>query len=468
MNTNRDSISALIRHAACIGGEQIPDDVMQWTALLFKDTVSCILAGGTADGIPAIRDSFLLWGGHPQATVLGFGDKTSAPSVAFINAVMGHARDFDDTHDAAVHHGCVTIVPALLAVTELMGTTGRSNVSGREFIAALAIGLDVANRIGMAFIPYLDTGWLPTTLWGPFGCVAACGRLMGFDESTMANAFGLAYSAIHGNRQALIEGKLAKRIQPGFSAQAGVQAAYFAASGLTAATEIVDGNYGIPALYTSGQCDREWLTDNLGITFETSRVSIKPYPSCRCTHAVIDAAMTLMREHAFTWQDISKGIIHLPPQAMGQVGHPFQIRDNPTVDAQFNAPYTAALTFIHGKLVLDDFRPEAIRSRDDIVKLATQFVCVEFEKEASGLVPVDMAIILKDGRRMEVRITTPKGGPDNPLTNEEMTMKFTDCLNHAVKKYSVDERDAIEALLNNILDAESIDIGTLTTHAKKD
>ncbi len=457
MNKNNDSINGLVRHAAGIGVDDIPDDVMQWSAVLFQDTVACILAGSTADGIGAIRESLLEWGGNPQATVLGFGDKTSAPSAAFINAVMGHARDFDDTHDAAIHHGCVTIVPALLAVAEQVGTTSR-RVSGREFIAALAVGLDVANRIGLAFIPYLHTGWLPTTLWGPFGCVAACGRLLGFDADTMANAFGLAYSAIHGNRQALVEGRLAKRMQPGISAQAGVQAACLAARGLTGATSIIDGDFGIPALYTSGKCDRKWLTEDLGTLFETSNVSIKPYPSCRCTHAVIDAAMSLQKEHAFSGQDVDEGTIYLPPQAMGQVGHPFEIRDNPTVDAQFCAPYTAALTLINGKVGLDDFRPEAIRDRDDVVALAAKFSCVEFEKDASGLVPIVFSITLKDGRRVETRVESPKGSPSHALTEQEMATKFNDCLDHAVRTYSEGERAEMLSRLRGVLTSDPLNL----------
>lgn len=96
---------------------------------------------------------------------------------------------------------------------------GSSADGGKEFLAALAVGLDVANRLGMAFGPFLHTGWLPTTLWGPFGAAVACGRIMHLDEDQMMNAAGLAYSQIHGNRQALVDGSLAKRIQPAFSAQ---------------------------------------------------------------------------------------------------------------------------------------------------------------------------------------------------------------------------------------------------------
>lgn len=458
MKHHDDSICALVKHAANTRAEDIPDDVMQWTGVLLLDTVACILAGGTAEGIAAVRDGFLLWGGNPQATVLGFGDRTGAPTAAFINAAMGHARDYDDTHDGALHHGCVTIVPALLATAEVMQSNPvsgkdpfpRRAVSGREFIAALAVGLDVANRLGMAFIPHLHTGWLPTTLWGPFGCVAACGRLLGFDETAMANAFGLAYSTIHGNRQALIEGKLAKRMQPGFTAQAGVQAAFFAARGVTAAVNLIDGEFGIPALHSGGQCDRTRLTEGVGAVFETSNISIKPYPSCRCTHAVIDAALTLQREQSVTREEIARGTICLPPQAMGQIGRPFRIRDNPTVDAQFSAPYTAALAFMNGKVVLDDFAPETIRERRSIVHLAEKFCCVEFEKNEPGLVPVEMSVELNDGRRADVRVEHPKGGPGNPLTEQELSVKFNDCLDHAVQAYSREDRDKILACLRGV------------------
>ena len=200
MGTAVDSIYKLAEHAANTLTEHIPDLVLNHTVTLFRDTMGCIVAGGGSDGISELAEVMNFWGGKKQSTVFSHDERTSAPEAAFLNSVMGHANDFDDTHDRAVNHGCVTIVPALIAACEAIhpARNDRINrsvpprlVTGREFIAALAVGLDVANRLGMAFVSYLHTGWLPTTLWGPFGCAAACGRIIKLDPGENAQWFVL-------------------------------------------------------------------------------------------------------------------------------------------------------------------------------------------------------------------------------------------------------------------------------------
>lgn len=459
-----DSIYPLVRHAAFFDNELLPAPVFEITRDLFLDTLGCIVSGSRAKGIAPLREMVHFWGGNRQATIFCFDEKTSAPNAAFLNAVMGHANDYDDTHDAALNHGCVTLVPALLATCEALspkdegdaGAIAFRKISGKEFITALAIGLDVSNRLGMAFIPYLHVGWLPTTLWGPFACAAACGRLLKLDVDKMHNAFGLAYSQIHANRQGLVDGVLSKRIQPGFSASAGIQAAFFAAHGITGARNIVDGVFGLKALYTGGQIDADYLSDGIGTIFETLNVSIKPYPCCRCTHPVIDAALSLKKEHGIKWQEIQEGTIALPPQSMGQIGNPFVVRDNPTVDAQFSAQYTTALALISGWPRLEDFTKENVLSREDVAALGSRFKVYEFERNQPGLVPIEMRIRLKDGRNLHTRISEPKGSRKNPLNREELLFKFNNCLDNAAKTYMPEDRDRIITGIDHILELDDM------------
>jgi len=463
----KDPITSLVAHAANIAPDAIPTEVLQHSANLLRDTVACILAGSSAAGVQAVRETRLFWGGAPQATVAVFGDRTSTPSAAFINSVMGHARDFDDTHDAALNHGCVTIVPALLAVAEMLGEKASASAlpvrrlppTGKEFTAALAVGLDVANRLAMAFAPYLHTGWLPTTLFGPLGVAAGCGRLLGFDRERMADAFGLAYAQVHGNRQALVDGTLAKRIQPAFSASAGIQAAFLALRGVSGPRRLIDGAFGYPALYTDGQINTACVTGRLGEFFETSNVSIKPYPSCRCSHPVIDAALRLRREHSVAPEDIASGCIWLPPKSMGQVGNPFAIRTNPTVDAQFSAQYTAALTLLYGTPRLADFDADAVRTRQDIIKLAGCFRTVEHAQDCPGPVPTEVSVTLRSGDTLTARIEHIKGSPGNPMREDELVDKFHDCADHAARPFSADDRQRLLNFCNTILDAEDITAG---------
>ncbi len=465
-----DPINYLINHTLAMQEDKIPADVLNKTQELFQDTLACILAGSTSEGIKPLFDTLQLWGGHKQATVFGFSEQTSVPFAAMVNSAMGHARDFDDTHDKALNHGCVTLVPALLALAEFLSSPANAEkskqqgipfrkISGREFLAALAVGLDVANRLGLAFIPYLHTGWLPTTLWGAFGCAAAGARLLKMDIEQTSDAFGLAYSQIHGNRQALVDGALAKRMQPGFSAFAGIQSLFMALKGISGARNILQGAFGISELYADSNIDIERITKDLGTSFETSNISIKPYPSCRCTHAVIDAALKIKKEHEFGISDIVSGEISLPPASMGQVGNRFKLRENPTVDAQFSAQYTAALAFIKGKPVLRDFEAEVVSSSDEIIALASLFKTVEFRQDTREMTPIEMKVQLGDGRILEACIDSSLGSPGNPMSREDTLFKFNDCLDNCVKHYTMKQKDELLDSIRNMMNLD--DISTL-------
>jgi 2-methylcitrate dehydratase PrpD len=308
----------------------------------------------------------------------------------------------------------------------------------------------------MAFIPYLHIGWLPTTLWGPIGVAIACGRLLGLGRRELADAAGLAYAQIHGNRQALLDGTLAKRLQPGFSAAAGVQAAVMALHGVTGARSLIDGAYGIPALYTSDKIDAGYLGDKLGEEFEALNVSIKPYPACRCSHPVIDGVLSLQEEQAFDSKDLVEGIIRLPPQSMGQIGNPFRVRENPTVDAQFSAQFAAALVCVEGRPRLKHFEAEAVRDAIEVLELAARFRTEPFEPNAPGLVPVEVEIQLKDGRRLKRRIEDPKGSRSNPMTPEEQRFKFDDCLDNSLKATTEEERRKLLDMIGSIQELENV------------
>ncbi len=171
---------------------------------------------------------------------------------------------------------------------------------------------------------------------------------------------------------------------------------------------------------------------------------------------MIDAALSLKKEHGIDWRQIQEGTIALPPQSMGQIGNPFVVRDNPTVDAQFSAQYTAALALISGRPRLEDFTRESILSREDVAALASRFQVYEFEKDQAGLVPIEMQIRLQDGRSVQTRVSAPKGSPQNPLDREELLFKFNNCLDNGAKTYTREDRDRIIAGIDRILELDDL------------
>ncbi len=453
----KDPISTFADFAAGFPAPDVPMQVISKSAELFLDTLGCIYGGSGAAGVEESLEVFDLWGGKEQATVYGLGTRVSAPAAAFVNSVAAHARDFDDTHDAAVNHGCVTVVPAMLAAVQALA---QLKPSGKEFLASLAVALDISNRISLSIIRQLHVGWLPTTITGPFAAACGVGRLLRLNTEQMRHAFGFAYAQVHGNRQALADGALAKRMQPAFSAVAGLQSALFAAKGLTAAENIISGEFGLPVLYNGGNIDLSRLTDDLGERWETENISIKPYPSCRCTHPVIDAALELREEMTASGIDpktaLESGSIYLPPPSYGQIGRDFTIRGNPTVDAQFNAQYTAALTFIHGKPRLADFEAERIVEREEISALAGRFRSVEFDRENSGLSPIEMEIRLTGGKTLKRRIEYPTGSPEKPISGEALMEKFRDNLSYSANPLAEKEGKEIVKALEELPEAADV------------
>jgi 2-methylcitrate dehydratase PrpD len=253
-----------------------------------------------------------------------------------------------------------------------------------------------------------------------------------------------------------LDGTLAKRLQPGFSAVAGLNAAVMALHGLSGARNLIDGAFGIPALYTAGKVDEEFLLEGVGREYEAMNVSIKPYPACRCTHPVIDGIMQLKKRHVFSGRDVAAGLIRLPPQSMGQIGNPFRIRDNPTVDAQFSAQFTAALTCVEGRPVIRHFEAENVRNAAEVKELAARFRVEPFEPNAPGLVPVEVEIRLRDGRRVETRIEDPKGSRANPLNTEELRFKVNDCLDNSLKPPAEKERNKLLEITGDVRELEDI------------
>jgi 2-methylcitrate dehydratase PrpD len=155
-------------------------------------------------------------GGCRESRVLLRGIRLPAPQAALLNASMGHALDFDDTLDTggSIHPG-VSVLAAALATADRLGV-----VSGRDFLLAVALGLDVSCRIAVAST--LDRGWHRTVAIGVFGAAAAAGKLLGLTAEQMLNAFDIAYSHAAGNRQRILDGALTKRLQAGQAAGAGV------------------------------------------------------------------------------------------------------------------------------------------------------------------------------------------------------------------------------------------------------
>ncbi|WP_029001002.1 MmgE/PrpD family protein [Azohydromonas australica] len=429
----------LARFAARIDASRLDDTVVKAVKTNILDTLSCALAGSSAKAISEIRGLVEEWAGTPQADMFVFGGRFPAHHAAFVNGGMSHARDYDDTHDAAILHAGVTAVPAAIAAGQLRG-----GLSGAELVAAVAAGLEVTCRLGIATeVDIVESGFIYTSLLGYFGATAAAGRALGLDEAQMLNAFGIVYSSVAGNHQVTRDASLMKRLQPGLAAQAAVLAVQLAQRGIRGAQHVFEGADGFIRVYLHGRVDPAIVRKDLGQRFELLNLSYKPYPCCRDTHAAVDAALKLRTKTQRSPDDIESIRVGVTGPGYQMVCVPEQVRLAPRtiVEAQFSIPYTVAAAWVDGQLGMKHFSDEGLQ-RTDILALAKRvqpYVDDEIDRDWHRFVtPARMIVRFRDGTTVEERIDYPKGHPNNPMSDAEFAAKSADCATFTARPLASD------------------------------
>jgi 2-methylcitrate dehydratase PrpD len=391
-------------------------------------------------------------GGRPDSTLWGTSTRVPATEAAFANGIAARCRELDDVHEGSPRIGLghgghvnVMVIPGALAVAESLDRP----VSGRELIAAIAVGGDLIPRLRMAAGEAGRLGWEGPTL-GPFGVAAACGRLYGFDEATMANAMGAAYAHCSGNVLSTSDGTWDVWLNAGTAARAGVGAADLARRGHRGARAVLLGSSGLYPLYFRGEYHERALLDGLGSEFESANVSIKPYSACKCTHNAIYTATELVRRHRIDLADIERIEVRTCEYNMriAVLDEHGQTKYKPRTvnDAQFSMPFSIATALRKGT-VFPDVLTEATLDDPEILALARRVeVRAVPEKEElakkEGYPPDDVDIHVRGGAVFEGCEPFTKGHPGNPMSFDEVVAKLGKCASLAAQPPSRKRLDA--------------------------
>ncbi|MEU4420736.1 MmgE/PrpD family protein [Actinoplanes sp. NPDC024001] len=378
-----------------------------------------------ADAAPAALRVMRRWGGVGEATVAGWRDRLPAPSAAFVNGVLAHSLDYDDTHLPSVLHPSASVVPAALAAAEA-GAPG-------DLIAAIAAGIEVTNRLGMAGCDpvtganlYFERGQHATSICGTVGAAVAVARLYELDAARIADAIGIAASMGAGVLEANRTGGSVKRAHCGWAAHGGVVAATLAAEGLTGPPTVLEGRFGFFAAHT-GRFDPGAVTDGLGERWEVLRTVYKPYPSNHFTHAGIDCALAL-RAQGLNPDDVVSAELGVAEPVLRTIAEPVAEKARPRsgYHAKFSGPYTVAVALTGGGglgVGLDDFAALDARRLELAARVQ---VCAD--PAATAAFPRAFAGVLRvrtrSGVVLEHRVESSRGGPGHPLSVSEVMEKF--------------------------------------------
>jgi len=443
----KDLAYDLAGNAAKVKYEHLPEDVLEITKKFILDTLATMIAGSSAPGCKSVVDLVKDWGGKEESTIAIYGGKVVSENAALVNSMMAHARDFDDTHDEAVLHANVSVLPAALAVAERNG-----GVSGKDLITAVAVGVDLMSRLGLGAKGLLN--WILSSTAAYFGSTVAAGRLLGLDEDRLLHAMGIAYSQCAGSYQCLVDGGLVKRMQPAFAARAAIMSSILAQRGITGARNIFEGQFGFFPIYYDGKYDRKKVIEGLGAEFEGKNLSIKLYPCCRYVHGCVDATLSLVKQNDIMPDDVAEVVAHVTQAAYDFVGRPFEIRVSPQVDAQFNIPYTISVAIARRDVFIDDFFEEKIKGDTQVLQLTKKVkVVVDQEPIAKGLTPCVVDIRTKDGKVYSERVEILRGDPRKPVSIEEVAQKFRKCAAFSAKPVS---KENIEEIIGTVSNLEAV------------
>ena len=425
---NPDPALVLAEHVCHTSFTALPREVVIATKRDILDTLGAMLGGSVAPGIAELSGLVKHWGGREESSLLLIGGRVPAPQAALVNATMGHALDFDDTFDRAgnIHPGVSTLA-ASLAIAEMQG-----GISGRDFVLAVTLGLDVACRLALAAT--VDRGWHRTAAFGIFGATAAASKLLGLTVEQIVNAFGIAYSQAAGTRQCILDGALTKRFQAGQAASGAVLSALLAREGFTGAHEVFAGRFGFFPMYQPDGHNLDAITTALGQIYRGLELSFKPYPSGRPNHAILDAALALYHQLELTTADAGAGIaevvITVNPQTYkdqlsSEAG---KRRPAQVVEAQFSIPFLVAAALVYGRVGIGE-----VAGVDDPRVLALADRMQGMVREDAPATWARIAVRRIDGRSASVETTSPSGSPEKPLNDAQLYAKFRDCASHAVK-----------------------------------
>lgn len=427
---------------------------------VIADTFAVILAGvGSEVAEPLARylDAARESGAAP---ILGTGLTATAETAALINATYGHALDYDDVLSMMPAHPSAVIVAALLA------SLNGKPVSGKDFIEAYIVGIEVGGKLGVGMTNYhYQRGYHATGTLALFSGLAALAKLHKLDAPTIQQALGIAGSMASGLRRNF--GTMTKPLHSGLAARSALTAWRLAISGFTAAPDIMEAKAGFFSTYGTADSDPEVTASGLGKPFVISDpgIAVKKFPCCYATHRAIDGVLTLRERLKFDAASVDKVICRMPPGGMHVLIYPRPVTG---LEGKFSLEYSIAAGVLDGKFSLWSFSDEAVR-RPQIAELYQRIDAHEtatsrgddpqFEKRSSGSRGfVEVEVRLKDGRSDQIRIDVPPGAPARELTWDELQAKFMDCARQAPRISSANAVAAFDAIrsLGAVNDVRSV------------
>ncbi|MDH3733517.1 MAG: MmgE/PrpD family protein [Gemmatimonadota bacterium] len=415
------------------------------------DGIGVTLAGSTDRCSQIVRDEIGSHAPDASATILGTSTRATAPLAARANGTAGHAMDFDDTQLTSspdrifglLTHPTVTPLTAGLAVAE------RYDVSGAGFLEAFLVGFEVECKMAEAIDPrHYGEGFHSTATLGTYGAVVTASKLLGLDAGQLEMALGIAGSMASGIRLGF--GTMTKPLHAGRAAENGITAAELAKRGFTSGHEPLEGTWGFFRVFGGG-FEEDRLVGTLGQphSIVDPGVSVKPYPSGSLGHPSMDAMLALVTDNDVAPGDIDAITFRAGNNILKPLRYP---RPRNELEAKFCIPFILSSIALRRRAGIHEFTDEFVLSPEVAGMMDRVEVRFDEEIDAMGYDRMRSAIDVRltDGRELTTTADTYRGGPERPLTRDELHGKFRECaalvLDDPAIDTALDRLDRLETL----------------------
>jgi 2-methylcitrate dehydratase PrpD len=437
------SITAtLANYIASSATQALPDEVRERAKHHLIDTIAAMVSGSMLEARPGAIAFVRELSGRAQATVVGTDIVASAESAALANGMFAHADESDDSHGASVTHPGCSVVPASLAVGEMLGS------SGEVFLRAIVAGYDVGTRVaagigGGDFMVHYHH----CSFGGIFGSAAASAALLGLDTAGCARTLTFATHLASGSTCWVRDPAHIEKgfVFGGLPAHNGVKAALLARTGIPTSTEPLEGVPGLFAGYAQ-TAKPELATEAIGERFELMRTAIKKWCVGSPCQAALDSIENLLREHGFCADDVADIHVTLPERRVLIVN---------SAVPNLNLSHLLSLFIVDGGVTFESVH-EMSRMNDPEILALRGRVRVEARPGAHRREHAIITLTLNDGRVFVKNPQTVRGQPEDPMTLDEVLFKAQGLIEPVLGAVQT------RGLLNALMTIEALpDVGAL-------
>ncbi len=413
----------------------MPDSAHEAAALMMLDTMGILIASGPMEAGAIARDTaaLLYSSGDPDfsARMMFDGRRVSLAGAAYAAATQTDNLDGHDGYNPTKGHIGVVVVPALAALVE-----HSPDLTGPQALAAVITGYETAGRAGLSLHATVSD-YHTSGAWNALGVVAMASRLRGHSAEQMRQAMGIA--EYHGPRSQMMR-EIANPTMlhdgSGWGAMVGMSAAILAEHGFTGAPAITIEEDRVAPF---------WL--DLGEFWQMEHQYVKPYPICRWAHAAIDGVRAIMLENDLTHDQLS--YIHI--NSFREAACLFPGMPGTTSQAQYSLPFAVAVQAVHGRIGVEHISGGGLS--DPTVEAVMNRVTVSECNRHSDRFPdgrwADVRVTTTDGQTLESGDVHARGGPESPMTREEVITKFMEFAVPAIGAQRASEiRDTILGFTN--------------------